>query len=369
MIGDFGLMMDSKEEICILSSDGQKFFSCRQTLSENSDFFSALFNSGMKECQQKSITLPGLPPSGLKLAFKYMQKKEIQFPMDSMQSILEVCTYLQMKELTEYCSQHIHHNITTSDWFMAYECAKEFNLDQLKGHLLSYFASNFRGVSEMNEFYTLALDSVMELLEGPIHDDSEVEIYKVAFKWLSKNESFQNNDVAGSILSCVRFPLMTTDELNTCLDELHLANISDQCIVFSKISIARDVILNPSLLCQMDLGKFTMPRRMEPCVLALGGFTKSNHCTNRLMVLPVDNVCNQETDHDRLTWKCHPPSKNSPRLLAPLCEHSVAVVGVFVFVVGGQTPYCWDGRHSRTNVYRYDTRLNKWSEVPFAFVI
>ena len=44
-------------------------------------------------------------------------------------------------------------------------------------------------------------------------------------------------------------------------------------------------------------------------------------------------------------------------------QHGIAVIGNFLFVVGGQSNYDTKGKTAVDTVFRYDPRYNKWIRV------
>lgn len=48
---------------------------------------------------------------------------------------------------------------------------------------------------------------------------------------------------------------------------------------------------------------------------------------------------------------------------APRYQHGIAVIGNFLYVVGGQSNYDTKGKTAVDTVFRFDPRYNKWMQV------
>ena len=354
-------MTDSTKDVCILSSEEEELYFCKELLVEHSDFFKALFDSGMKECQENRITLPTLSTQSIQLAIDFMRDTKPDITLENLTLAFEVGTYLQMSQFMEFCTQSLRKILSCDNCFEIREMAEEFMIHSLQDNVIEFMCSRFYLVSRKKEFLLLPLEAILKVIQSNDIASNERDIFDVSCQWIKRYKKRNVSEVLNQVFDCIRFPTMSVYDLEQCKRSLESIAIDTRCTAFASISVASECLRDPRLLLHKDLGEKALPRRMAPCVVAMGGFTKSNATTNRLMLVGLDQLC--ASDNNRLTWRCPSQSKNCPRLRSPLCEHSVAKVGVFIYVVGGQTQYCQDGRHTSKDAYCLDTRTFQWVKV------
>ncbi|XP_078097142.1 kelch repeat and BTB domain-containing protein 13 [Mustelus asterias] len=74
----------------------------KQMLIENSDYFRALFESGMRECAQEEIQLQGLPARGFRVMLKVLRESQPILDREEILDAIECAAFLLVKPLTEH---------------------------------------------------------------------------------------------------------------------------------------------------------------------------------------------------------------------------------------------------------------------------
>ncbi|XP_061425864.1 kelch-like protein 9 isoform X2 [Lethenteron reissneri] len=150
---------------------------------------------------------------------------------------------------------------------------------------------------------------------------------------------------ASRLMSRIRFPLMSPQEL---LHEVQTVEFmrSDAACVNLLLEASNYQMLPP--MQPVLQSERTRIRSDATHLLALGGVLRQ-----QLLVSKELRLYDERT---RL-WRCLAPME------APRYQHGIAVVGNFLFVVGGQSNYDTKGKTAVDTVFRYDPRYNRWAQV------
>lgn len=346
-------------EVTVVSSDNIKFIGKRMTLMEKSDYFKALCCSGMKDSNASTIKLPCLDSSGLSFVFSFLSDKKEKLTMDTVPNVLHAASYLQIQALNVYCLNFLKENLSCQNCLKIKDIAEDFQLDELSSFVDAFICEHFEEIAQGDVILNMSRESIVEYTnDDRTNVKSEIVLFKAALKW-AEAQGDVNLEVVSDIVKGVRFPLMTKQELDECKACLLSLGLSESGEVFKWIETAQEHLGNPHILLDYSDSKIYYPRCISQIVLAFGGFTATDHSTNRIMMIPSDELL----ENAKVTWRTHHPSKDCLKLPKALCEHCVVSYGVYIFVAGGQTKYCQDGRHTQENVFRLDTRNGSWMEV------
>lgn len=92
----------------------------------------------------------------------------------------------------------------------------------------------------------------------------------------------------------------------------------------------------------------TQIRSDDTHILALGGVMRQQLVVSREL-----RLYDEKTGH----WRALRPME------APRYQHGVALLGGFLFIVGGQSTYDTKGKTAIDSAYRYDPRFDKWLQI------
>jgi hypothetical protein len=89
---------EANPTICDLtiSVDGQLFHVHKCLMIASSDYFAAMFNSGMMESRASQIELKGVSPTGLKEVIDFVYSGELRLSLNNITDVLRSVSHLQV---------------------------------------------------------------------------------------------------------------------------------------------------------------------------------------------------------------------------------------------------------------------------------
>ena len=343
----------SGSHITLVSSDDCEFhLSLCAVEREECGYVRGLLRSGMRECDQRRVQLPVISGANLQTAVNFLHGDAITLDVNTVQEVLETATYLQIPGLLQKCGQFLSQNWDVENITDIIDIVRHFSMQELVERAEDYLHCNIPQFSDTSGFLSMDSDDVIRLLASSDLEVKEIDVFKAVIKWLKNNQ----NERLADMLKVVRFPLLTVEELSEArrlVEELFPVDHD----LKEKFDEASHFHEDPYLLHEKG-SISTGSRRTVTSVIAIGGFTGTEHSTNRFQQWPVhrlDSLSSERTMDFR--------SGKAEKLPTTLCEHSACVLDNFLYVAGGQTQYCQDGRYTSNTVYRYDPRFSTWMQV------
>lgn len=217
-------------ETTFISDDGEYFhdtFPChRLVLSILSEPFLLMFLSPMKEASEKKIQLQETPFI-FELALEYIYTEKIEsietLSMEDMVSILRFSDRFAIFSLRLYIAENMVKCLTVDNAYFVLSEATFFSIPYLYHHTLKYIIENFDEIIKTEHF----LDFDSTSLTNIIFDDnleirSEIELYKALMTWGTTSNCNDRTEDLIRLLSYVRYPLFTLEQLQTLLEDNEL---------------------------------------------------------------------------------------------------------------------------------------------------
>ncbi|XP_041030843.1 kelch repeat and BTB domain-containing protein 13 [Carcharodon carcharias] len=99
----------------------------KNMLIESSDYFRALFESGMRECTQEEIQLQGLPARGFDVMLKVLKEDQPILDNEEILDAIECAAFLLVKPLTK----HLIHIISSNNCILMLQAASTYGVFDL----------------------------------------------------------------------------------------------------------------------------------------------------------------------------------------------------------------------------------------------
>uniref|UniRef100_S4RS59 Kelch-like family member 13 n=1 Tax=Petromyzon marinus TaxID=7757 RepID=S4RS59_PETMA len=337
-----GLLCD----VSLLPGDGEESFPVhRAMMASSSDYFKAMFTGGMKEQDLTQIKLHGVSGMGLRQIIDFVYTAKLSLSMESLHETLEAASFLQVLPVLDFCTEFLISETTLENCVEVGRIANTYHLAAVDRFVDGFILRNFGALSQTAGFLRLPA----ERLERALASDSlkrctELQLFRATCRWLRHSGSRMRQ--AARLMSRIRFPLMSPQELLHEVQTKTFPRFSPGChnLAFWRAS-------NYQMLPPMQpvlQSERTRIRSDATHLLALGGVLRQ-----QLLVSKELRLYDERT---RL-WRCLAPME------APRYQHGIAVVGNFLFVVGGQSNYDTKGKTAVDTVFRYDPRYNRWAQV------
>ncbi|XP_048396853.2 kelch-like protein 13 [Stegostoma tigrinum] len=332
-------------DVSLVPADGdEKFPVHRAMMASASDYFKAMFTGGMKEQEQMSIKLHGVSKIGLKSIIEFTYTSKLSLDMDNLQDILEAASFLQIMPIIEFCKEFLTSQVSFENCVEIGRIANAYHLTTVDEYIKDCILKNFSTMLSSGEFILLSYDQlVFALGNDGLKNCTELQLFKAACQWLQHEEC--RMQFAAKLMKHIRFPLMSPEELLEHVQKVEFMRTDTTCV---------------NLL--LEASNYQMLPYMQPIMQSERTRIRSNstHLVTLGGVLRQQLLVSKELrlfDENTHMWKSLAPMD------VPRYQHGVAVIGNFLFVVGGQSNYDTKGKTAVDTTYRYDPRYNKWKQM------
>ena len=292
----------------VLLVQHKELYSHRNVLAAGSPYFRGMFSTNMREnMESKPVILNDITLPIMEQILDFLYTGQVQLTADN---------------LKETCCQYLKKNLKPSNCLGIEAIAEQFGCEELKQSTNKYILDNFVEVSHCKEFLSLCSERLLEFLSS---DDTNVEkeeqIYEALMIWVkSDKEQIERVKELENLLNMVRFPLMSPYYIADHVEKEKLVTSSSCCN--SLLLEAKNYHLLPDRRHLLDNYRTRLRKSLGlvNVIIGAGGIEKG------------------QVKH---TTFCFLPERNTWFYLAPMstarCRHGLAVMGEFVYAVGGQS--------------------------------
>ncbi|KAL3868846.1 hypothetical protein ACJMK2_041603 [Sinanodonta woodiana] len=333
-------------QICLLV-EGQKFYCSRALLAKHSEYFRAMFCSGMIESKSDTITLHGVQSTAVGSLLDFMSgRKQLDLLGNDMTSIITAACMYQINSAICACCQDLIKRIDNQTCLDIMLLAETFSLNTVynmaRRHALWFFPSIW---SIAEDFVDLEKEPLQSYLSDPmLNTSSELEVFQALEKWI-------NQDRPG------RLPVFS----QLLFDCIYVKDIEDEEI--EVIMSSPLVELNPEVISwiqqhkQQQRPETWIPLRHVPYKLVLvGGWRKVE---NRRV--PCLDMFSFDINSGNLQSVIDLPSLFNEQQISPDIGYSVCVVGKDLYLAGGEAVL---GKSKwMMDVWKYDGFEESWKIV------
>ncbi|KAI8512596.1 Broad-Complex, Tramtrack and Bric a brac [Branchiostoma belcheri] len=215
-VGD--LQKEGELQDIVLEVEGRRFPCHRLVLSAASPYFRAMFTNDMAESRQKTVVLQGFDADVFEEILSYIYSGTLHVSLDRVQPLYQAADLLQLDFVREKCRSYMAMSVERSTCVDLYKFADVFSLDVVRKYCLQCIHRNFVEVACSEEFCSLSVDQLTEIIS---HDELEVKeetgVWEAVVRWVqhSREDRLQH---LPSILPHIRFNLLTSDDTAAILE-------------------------------------------------------------------------------------------------------------------------------------------------------
>uniref|UniRef100_A0A3Q4GYB5 Si:rp71-68n21.9 n=1 Tax=Neolamprologus brichardi TaxID=32507 RepID=A0A3Q4GYB5_NEOBR len=328
----------------------EKFPVHRVIMASSSDYFKAMFTGGMREQEMREIKLHGVTKLGLKNIIDFIYTSKVSLDMGNLQDTLEAANFLQVMPVLRFCNQLLSSEITIDNCVEVERIATDLLLEDVQQNIGEFVSENLSELVECGRYLELSETSMANALaSNSLKGFSELELYHIARGWLDHEPAKRRTSVY-ALMRHIRFPLMSPSEL------IQISQDDEE----EGDSLMRSETACVNLL--LEASNYQMMPYMQPAlqtertqirsdathILVLGGVMRQQLVVSREL-----RLYDEKTGH----WRALKPME------VPRYQHGVALLGGFLFIVGGQSTYDTKGKTAIDSAYRYDPRFDKWLQI------
>uniref|UniRef100_H2ZP05 BTB domain-containing protein n=1 Tax=Ciona savignyi TaxID=51511 RepID=H2ZP05_CIOSA len=329
----------------VLLAEGKAFKAHRGLLASASDYFRAMFTSEMKETFSEDIELHGVTSTGLEKVLRFVYSGEIFLSLENINDVLAAASHLQVNAVMEFCNEFLISEVTLENCVDIGQIANAYNMESVDHHVNVYMLQNFNLVSDFNK---VPFDRLTFLLSSnTLKGCSELQLFNAAKRWI-EGDPENRMQHASALMENIRFPLVNPTDLITYMLVLQLcAILPNSCHFDSLLLEASNYQMVPYMQPILQTPR-TRIRSDSTHLITLGGVLRHQLDVSKDL---------RVYDESSKRWVNLAPMESSRY------QHGIAVIGNFLFVVGGQSNYDTKGKTAVDTVFRYDPRYNKWIRV------
>lgn len=162
-------------------------------LSVNSPFFSAMFNSPLKESSSKEVTIQDVDGETLDLLVSYCYTGLLAVTEENVEKILSTACIFQMPHVIQACSTFLGRQLHVTNAIGFTLFAEQQNCEDLYNLSLQFTAKNFMEIYQnSDEFLRMNVNQLSALLKNnDLNVTSEEDVFKALIKWLAHSEERQ----------------------------------------------------------------------------------------------------------------------------------------------------------------------------------
>ncbi|XP_066301782.1 kelch repeat and BTB domain-containing protein 2-like [Branchiostoma lanceolatum] len=232
-VGDLqkaGVLQDVTLEV-----EGRRFPCHRLVLSAASPYFRAMFTSDMAESRQKTVVLQGLDAVMFGEILSYIYSGTLHVSLDKVQPLYQAADLLQLDYVRDTCSSYMAMNVERSTCVDLYKFAGLFSLDMVQNRCLQRIARHFTEVASSEEFCSLSVNQLTEIIS---HDELDVKeettVWEAVVRWVQHSREDRLHHLP-SILPYIRFNLLTSDNTAAILEHPLVREDPGSCEVISNV--------------------------------------------------------------------------------------------------------------------------------------
>ncbi|XP_071117709.1 kelch-like protein 24 [Haliotis cracherodii] len=359
-------------------------FRCHKVfLSAISDYFHAMFSSGMRESLDGKVTLEGITIETFRdiLDFYYDSQGNIVCT-DNVEEILRAATLLQMGCLQERCEEFYVDQLSVENAIGIWQLAKCLNCESLKKKAMDFVLEYFVEVGNQEEIIGLECPDLLEVLSNDdLKVPSEDMVCDIALRWV-QHDWKRRKCFLRDLCKTVRTSLLS----DVCLHKLlTLADRAEgSADGENNLTIVDEDICNKEMHTYVDLKQSQKPRNYEEVLVTIGvrvsaGLLPSVNAYSflegkwfALEQLPLDPgagfaVCAYNNHiyisgrHGRKTYLLDYDSSvdqwlHCPEMPDNRCYHEMVASNDSLYVIGG----CNKREGALASVYVYNILERKW---------
>lgn len=138
----------ASEQIIAIVMDDKTYEVNKKKLIEKSDYFRALYSSGMRESTEDSVQLQGLSVPGLELVLEFINTSKVQVVNETLEDLIETASFLQVTSILKLLSSEVRQDNCVE----LYSLSEVYGTHDLRNACLKYMSCYYHPMLRRPEF-------------------------------------------------------------------------------------------------------------------------------------------------------------------------------------------------------------------------
>ena len=236
VLAGFSALQEQKRmtDFTIKTNGGKSIHVHKMLLGVASDYFSAMFESSMKEVRENEVHLDTLSENAVCDVVDYLYGREISIKWEHMEDYLDVIEHFQLSNMKKQVEKCIFTEVDASSAIHWCKIATKYALQGLRVGAKAFIELDF--YKAVNA-YDPTLSDMLELLRDKDLTSVENDLkLKVVIAWVMCNENERKQALA-ELVECIKLEQCSTGYLAFVL-ETHHSLLTSQVSVIAEISQA-----------------------------------------------------------------------------------------------------------------------------------
>ncbi|XP_068611444.1 kelch-like protein 42 [Brachionichthys hirsutus] len=143
--------MSSDQTIAIIAED-KTYKVNKKKLIEKSDYFRALYSSGMRESTEDTVQLRGLSVPGLELVLDFIDTSEVQIANETLEDLVETASFLQVTSILQLLASEVR----LDNCVDLHRLSELYGADDLRDACLRHMSCYYHPMLRRREFSSLS---------------------------------------------------------------------------------------------------------------------------------------------------------------------------------------------------------------------
>ncbi|KAK1792631.1 hypothetical protein P4O66_012575, partial [Electrophorus voltai] len=301
----------------------------RVLLTASSDYFYAMFRSGMRESHQVSVTLLMIGELELEALLYFAYTGDLLLNWGCVFELTSVALQFQFQPALSLCLSFMQKEMDGHNCLDVAAFAKAYGMTDLQETADDFVLRHFEDVATTGKFQDLPVEKLKTYLQSnALCVGSELAVFKAVATWIEANPKRRVKE-ARELMATIQFPLMTFKEFKEVKAITSWPQVSTKVLYESLL----EEFWSSTFNVQSDFRTY-LPK--ETLVLVGGekiteNFDKRTPCRD---IWFSNSFCNYVGLTKRIEWRLLTDLPETPRF-----SHSVGVIMGKLYVVGGRHYY------------------------------
>eukprot|EP00111_Clytia_hemisphaerica_P022633 TCONS_00066584-protein len=240
-------------------------------LSSASNYFQAMFTSGLREGTAELVELHEADPMSISILLDFIYTSKIEIVNENVQRLLPASKLFQLDTVTDACCNFLQQQLDPCNALGILMFAEDHSCQQLVNHTATYVMQNFLQIVCMEEFLTLSFERMKFFLSSDtLMIGEEEDAYNAVIRWI-KSDSGNRKKYLHDLMNCVRLPLLRRDFLMLTVEPEELIKQDSKCKDLLIEAMKYHLMPEMRRYLQKKRTKYRCSEGTEPLFFVVGG--------------------------------------------------------------------------------------------------